>query len=795
MEHTDKDHTEITRSTTQTSSKTIAMALPEILYNVFTFLDKPSLVACLQVSRVWYSQGRLLAWRTISLDLERFVRLACYRGRINTESDTESNTESDTESDTKSYSSDEDYDKDIQDDRLQDFIENCHHIRSLTLIHPKTDMLFTSSTLDSRAADLKNLVRLVIQLQQPSWWHSSTFYRLTGALVAQNPGIQELELQTDEGYDDYNLANYALKRLSKCLKKLSIVGNFSGAKLTFLKHVINSNERQQEQPQEEQQRPRTRQTTMSRGLLEDGSLEVETGRQDGNNNDQDIGDHRCELQELVLRDIHGYHGVNDSRPRLDLEWFTSVPGELPIRALTMVNFDTSLGDNWDEDSDYYNPVELNGSLLPILTKCPHLERLCISFDRHPDLPENSPCGFLQNIMEDRHFSDVSFSAPYENVEKAGFVEEMYEHCPQLREIELGMFYQLRERHWVEMMVKYGPQLESLSIWGNVLAFGWDAFMSLIGYPDSCPTSGRHHILTRLNINGMDHLDWCAWMAFYQLPSLKEFRARDVPFSAQKLINEDGWICNGLEVLEILVWVPRQMRQSDTLASNEGASSREEKGDIKYEGQYQDQKEDEDDQRSVKSGSKRQRKKFYKMAPRKKEKKFSDDHKRTQIKVCEQLGRLTRLRELRIEGKGDAESLVGDWGCLELTLETGLDRLAPLQQSLEKLIVSGLDEGLGGRKEVEWIARNWVHYNNSRWLEQQHLPPMASDAQPTSSSQSARGPEESRMGSTRPDDGDSLIPIPRFKALIGISENAENAASNIMWLKEQCPTLSVEPISP
>jgi hypothetical protein len=86
-----------------------------------------------------------------------------------------------------------------------------------------------------------------------------------------------------------------------------------------------------------------------------------------------------------------------------------------------------------------------------------------------------------------------------------------------------------------------------------------------------------------------------------------------------------------------------------------------------------------------------------MEPRKKIRKY----KEIQFKVCEALGRLTHLQELRIDGERDFEEDNRYWSCLELTLQTGLDRLAPLRQNLEKLVVSGLDEGLSGRKEAEW----------------------------------------------------------------------------------------------
>ncbi|KAK3828004.1 MAG: hypothetical protein J3Q66DRAFT_394318 [Benniella sp.] len=778
MEHTDKDHTEISRSTTQTSSKTIAMALPEILYNVFTFLDRPSLLACLQVSRVWYTQGRVLAWRSSSLSISRFMDITFHKPK-----------------DISNV-------KQTDNDKLQGFMENCHHIRSLSLIangvERRTSLASIDDHLSQHTDGLRNLVYLTIQFPNCPW-ETHKFYCLTGAVVAQNPGIQELDLQTNNGYFEPALVDDVLRRMNKRLKKLSISGNFSGAYLSFLKLLIKKNEgRQEQQPENEQEQQEREQARIAQALRYDGLPRGDLESHCGDHNYQPPCEHDYELEELVLRDIFGYDGCHDSRAGLDLKWLKSISGELPIRALTLVNFATHLSDNSDNDSDYDEAVEEDGTLLPILNKCPHLEKLCVSFDLHSNLPENSPRYFFEAISKDPHYS---YNGDSWIQERDDFVKIMYNSCPKLREIEFGMFYQLSSRHWLEMMGLYGSQLESLSIWGSVSNFNSEAFVTFMVSSMFHPKGDQLHGLTRLNINGMGHLRICAWMAFYKLPSLKEFRARDVSFNAKDLINKDGWICKGIEVLEIMVHVPKEIQQQcdvsdvlDVSAAKRIESSREDNDRDENEGQGQDQDQDqdqgenEDDQAGAKCGSKRRLTESVMTIPPKRVKLYTDDHKRIQIKVCEQLGRLTRLRELRIDGKSDIELVKEDRGCLELTMETGLDRLAPLQQNLEKLVVSGLDEGLGGRKEVEWIARNWVHYNNSRWLEQQHLPPTASDAQPSSSSQAVdelRNFRPMDLGSDAP-----FVPSPKFKALIGISENAENAASNIMWLKEQCPSLSV-----
>jgi hypothetical protein len=333
-----------------------------------------------------------------------------------------------------------------------------------------------------------------------------------------------------------------------------------------------------------------------------------------------------------------------------------------------------------------------------------------------------------------------------------------------------------------MMEVYGPQLESLSIWGNVSRFNSKAFMTLIGPPANHLSSDRLHALTRLNINGMEHLHECAWTALHLLPNLKEFRARDVPLDAKSLIEED-WICHGLEVLEICVVIPRRTwwQWSDAHGWTKGD---EHHGRDMTVGQKDGSKDEdmdggEDNQDETVKALKRRAKSLASERQRKRTREDLTEYIDTQFKVCKALGRLTQLKELRIEGRRHFEFARRDWGCLELTLETGLDHLAPLQHNLERLIVSGLDEGLSGRKEVEWIARNWVHHSNSRWLEQHHA-----------SQQSMEEAEGNRAAGVRSDDDVSFGLRSKFKALIGISGRGEDAMCNIKWLRQECPTLSV-----
>ena len=736
MEHTDKDQSEISRNISLPCSTTIAMGLPEILYHVFSFLDQRTLIPCLQVSRFWYTHGRPLAWQAFSIDIEFFSRLA-YDIHVGT----------------------------IKG-KLRGFIENCHYIRSLTLTIPEsyrsTEPEFPG-TFHPRVAGLKNLKHFAVKSEQ-TLWESTEYYRLAGEILSQNPGIQEIVWQQPEDtFRNDNFTNRILKRVvGGKLKKLTIDGFFRMSEMRFLEYLIDANKERQEQKQQEGP------TITTQGALMGDSVKNET--ESKNDNRSGTG-HGFGLEELILR--HSYHST------ANWEWLYSYPDDLSIRTLKLVNYEPIDRDLFPGDGDEGD--DLGHSILPILSKCPDLEKLSVSFDRHPVLPDNSSRRFLSNLAQGPHYANNPYGYKAENGHK-GYVGKMYEYCPKLRDIEFGICYQLTSDHWIEIMKKYGPQLESLSIWGNLTAFNSEAFTALVGPPILNVTRDGFHTLTRLNINGMEHLHDCAWTALHLLPNLREFRARDVPLDAKSLMEKD-WICQGLEVLEICVAIPRrtQWRWSDThgvwTKGHEHCGS-DMKARWQDEGKHH-KVECEDNRDETEKSLKRPAKSLAPERPRKKAREEAREYIDTQVEVCVALGLLTQLRELRIEGQRQFEFCKHEWGCLELTLETGLEHLAPLRRNLERLIVSGLDEGLCGKKEVEWIARNWVHHSNKRWFGQHHA-----------SSKSMGGPKGNRMAGVRSDGDVSFDPRSKFEELIGISEKAEGARSNIKWLQEQCPTLSI-----
>ncbi|KAK3827928.1 MAG: hypothetical protein J3Q66DRAFT_363120 [Benniella sp.] len=750
IEHTDKDQPEISRDVSRPSSKTIAMGLPEILHKVFSFLDQHTLLLCLQVSRFWYTHGRTLAWQTFSIDLYLFARLAYYIPAADTN----------------------DNKKD------QGFIENCRYIRSLTLTTQASYRLMKcvfADTLHPQVAGLKNLNHFAIKSEEAPL-DVSQLYRLAGAILSQNPEIQEIDWHQNDIFQEKFFTDLVLKRaVGGKLKKLTIDTDFGESSMGFLSYLFDANKKRQKRLEQDQELQEG-QKRSTQGALMDESIKDET--ESKNENNSSGGGHGFGLEELVLRDYH-------QGSIAYWTWLYASNGasdKLPIRSLSFFNFgpvklddNDSFVEDDEDDEDFDGDYHFGNSILPLLTRCPDLEKLCVSFDRHPVLPDNASIGFLDNLAENHHYSEKPSINRIEK-EDDGFVRYMFQRCPKLREIEFGMFYQLTTEHWIEMMEKYGPQLESWSIWGSVTAFNSKAFMTLIGPSVNYLPRNRLHALTRLNINGMEHLHECAYMALYLLPHLKEFRARDVPLDAESLIEED-WICRGLEVLEIFVVIPKRARWHWDNGHGWRNGFERDKGDFGADREDAGNKDEHEGEDETLETLKRRVQYMITEGPRKKARQDSTKDINTQVKVCKAIGRLTQLKELRIEGLRNYMFGKREWGCLKLTLETGLEHLAPLRHSLERLIVPELDEAIG-RKEMEWIACNWVHHSNRPWLEHH------------ASQQSMKQPEGSRAARWPSNDDVSFGLRSKFKALIGISGEGEDAMFNIKWLREQCPTLTV-----
>ncbi|KAG0276311.1 hypothetical protein BGZ95_007704 [Linnemannia exigua] len=166
--------------------------------------------------------------------------------------------------------------------------------------------------------------------------------------------------------------------------------------------------------------------------------------------------------------------------------------------------------------------------------------------------------------------------------------------------------------------------------------------------------------------------------------------------------------------------------------------------------------------------------------------------RIQIAICQQLGRLTGLKELTLEGRQDIRFDNKEWDCLHLTLQTGLEFLRPLQKNLTRLAVFQLDEELCGRAEMEWIAQNWVHHENTVWQSAFDACSGSSDKMPAHHHLVGSPAALEGVGGGTP-----VLLCPRFRELLGVSVTGERNLSaleanmNVAWLEGQCRQLTVE----
>ncbi|KAG0308843.1 hypothetical protein BGZ98_006624 [Dissophora globulifera] len=408
-----------------------------------------------------------------------------------------------------------------------------------------------------------------------------------------------------------------------------------------------------------------------------------------------------------------------------------------LTSLTILNFHTGCRvsgsgiepANWE---DYWSI----DPLLAILRLCPSLTHLRVSYDITL-ASQPGPRGFKRMVRTlYPHHDDTEWSyVPDDFVSKFGLL------VPCLNSIDFGMRPHFDHTAWQWLMLVYRGRLKALSLW-NALGFDMLSLTYLIGPPLGHPNRLKQPLqLTKLDINGLHATAKSAWLVFQQIPTLLDFSARDVPLDATRLIGYD-WVCTGLQRLEIYVAVPKEPAEEETTWTwdEENRAWKEVCGTFlgvaDFDGQDLQQ----------------------------------DYSTRPQIQVCEQLGQLTDLRKLTLEGGTDSNDDRDDgvmppgYECMKLTLETGLDRLAPLKRRLETLVVYQLDEQLCRRKEMDWIARNWVHHNNLYWLQTHSL-----EAQPLMTSTSTLTTDE-YCASTA---ASYLVPAPTFEALLGISVKSAN----------------------
>ncbi|KAG0276310.1 hypothetical protein BGZ95_007703 [Linnemannia exigua] len=425
-------------------------------------------------------------------------------------------------------------------------------------------------------------------------------------------------------------------------------------------------------------------------------------------------------------------------------------------------------------------------------------------------------------------------------------------CPNLKDIDFSHQREITDTDWDMILMRLRHQLESVAAW-NVSDLGPRELLSLVppspAIIDTFGTSGhlsqRWSGLQELDISANPKLGSAVHMLFKYVPTLRILRALGVPVNGTRLVGFD-WVCKDLELLSINIFIPSanfkpkitwvwnmnrdgwdvlpdpvdgpanmsvllteegEPASSLLAAGDEGADDmgpelqsqqRQERRSIRTSHfDYSDSEDSDDGGAEGKTTKSREDDEAYQRWRANEDKKIeaTTAHSvRIQQQICQQLGRLTKLRELTLEGyQSDLEDQEGQFmDCLHLTLKTGLDYLRPLRKNLEKLVVNQLDEELCGRAEMEWIAQNWVNYADGVW-QKKYMEWKASKGKPIDELSQDLLHEMPRGAK------DPLLPSPTFKKLIGMGvrrkdggrgRSERRANGNVAWLQRQCPRLEV-----
>jgi hypothetical protein len=254
------------------TSRATAMSIPEILSNVFAFLDRYSLRCCGKVSRLWRAHSQPFTWNTKNITTPYF--LGVLFGPDGSEG------EGDDDSDSGKGKGKGKNNKQLLAKKMQHFANNCSHIRSLVVSDPsQTDRkmpiefcwiltpapppfrLHNVPSRSRRSEGLRNLSSLTFQTalnspRQLGSTEATNFCIIVGTILSQNPRIQALEWGMGGELWPPDLVEHVLKRASKQLKTLSIVGYFIGDEAHILEYLIDANDKQQRRHQQEQHSPR-----------------------------------------------------------------------------------------------------------------------------------------------------------------------------------------------------------------------------------------------------------------------------------------------------------------------------------------------------------------------------------------------------------------------------------------------------------------------------------------------------------------------------------------------------------
>ncbi|KAG0207474.1 hypothetical protein BGX28_001298 [Mortierella sp. GBA30] len=848
------DSAAICSSAAANNSTTLSpVDITEILLNILHFLDQRSLLECSRVSSLWRSCSLPILWRTFAIPSRRLASYFKDPQELLSEPSLALSA-----STLRPPSGD-----------LVEFTKNCHRITSLSIGDDSPEHLdygskphywsqeFASTyhflqQISERQAQyfqhpgLANLVYLDMRYIGGSPKYSGAqdaFYDVMFRLISNNRQLRQLQF-TDVGDASMRplFTRLQINSIPPLIQSLSVKSD--------IWHEFGD---------------------IFQVLATERDLTTSLDYVDQGREGKSVG-----LDELFLQNLSLRHSrdIDSWRPGR----ISAFPGHLPIRSLSLLDFNIIRGETYiDEGSELQVSDPEDDVILEILRKCPLLERLRITYDLSA-ISKSTREPFSHRVLQ-----LLSGVEEYDTWIPAqdDFVDLMLTACPRLKAIDLGGNISITSEQWEQMMSVYGPQLQSLRVWG-VENFTSKALMQLLGppFPSLMQGSPRGVFagLTDLDISWVADMDSCIWTVFRHVPTLKHFKALEVPADATEL-TRCSWVCTELETLAIQVLVPRQYwppegtwiwdeeddqwKYKETgldeidfqrQVANQGArASQNEAKDAfgkmvtRKKRRVEGNSKDVDELKKLKKdrGNKKRRKERKERCSKKegseaagprKVKKESISKKREcgrhrdpesdsdssidlgfcleqahrtdadvwtattisgatpisaapmspqvprsyssqmQVKVCEQLGRLSKLRELTLEGRQDCRYLDREWDCLRLTLRTGLDRLKGLQ-NLERLVVYQLEEELAGRQEVEWIARHWAHYRNPAWLESHHC-------------LDGRVPKSQFK--------DHWKPKASFKELIGISvrspfsySSALEANMNVAWLQEQCPNLTVE----
>ncbi|KAF9580841.1 hypothetical protein BGW38_002352 [Lunasporangiospora selenospora] len=302
--------------------------------------------------------------------------------------------------------------------------------------------------------------------------------------------------------------------------------------------------------------------------------------------------------------------------------------------------------------------------------------------------------------------------------------KLFKVCPNLKKINFGGITAYAFLHLDEVLETYMSQLESVILWGiSILPV---RRLDVVFRPETTSRS------TELDISASSRFNTAIPAVLRSGPNLRQLLAMSVEVMAQDIAEFD-WVCQGLECLALCIFVPFK-RSSYSRIFNEDQLS-------------------------------------------------SQVNTNLEIKIYQQLGRLIRLCELKLEGPTSSFSDVREAGGryhMRLSVFSGLIYLEPLKNSLEVLDLSKLNSKIDRSRETIWIARQWIYHRHP----EQH----------------SRLNIDHRLDGTQLQDLcdeinalDKCSPAPRLRELCIPSETRVNdkvrrAGPGLQWLSSICPTL-------